>query len=120
MENIWLVVFLVFIGWHVVALRKDIRVRDVSTTLFLSIDSDEDDGPGLPVKSAHLLRKVRTPFAVVPGMELADSGSMNLQVVRVVFEDNARGVYLKSKRVPLSQLDDTVRSFVKSGWQDRS
>jgi hypothetical protein len=122
MENIFLTALLILIGWSVFAIRKAINVRNTSTTLFLSIESNEQDENGIPLESVHLLKKTNISFAIVPGMELVEPGERrSLQVSRVVFEDfqnNARGVYLQSKRMQLSQLEGMASEYLKHGWQN--
>lgn len=122
MENIFLIALLIFIAWNVIAIRKDISVRNISTNLFLSITSNEEDANGIPFESIPLLKKTKISFAIVPGMDLAEPGeSMPLQVTKVVFEDfndNVRGIHLKSKRVPLTELEIRADSYRKNGWQN--
>lgn len=122
METIFLSALLFFIGWNVIAIRNDISIRNISTTLFLSIQSNEEDKGGTPLESVNLFKKTNISFAIVPGMELVEPGEhRSLQVSRVVFEDfqnNARGVYLHPKRTQLSQLEGMVNWYLKHGWKN--
>jgi hypothetical protein len=98
------------------------NIRNISTTLFLSIESNEQDENGIPLENVKLLKKTNISFAIVSGMELAEPGEhKSLKVSRVVFEDfqhNARGVHLQTKRIELSQLESTVNGYLKHGWQN--
>lgn len=122
MENIFLTALLIVIGWNIFTIRKDMNIRKISTTLFLSIESNEQDENGIPLENVNLLKKTNISFAIVPGMELVEPGEhRSLQVSRVVFEDfqnNARGVHLQPKRIQLSQLEGMVNAYLKHGWQN--
>ena len=116
-----LIALIALIGWQVLVIRRDINSQSITTTLFLSLESKDECENGLPLKSFHLLKKTNISFAIVPGMELSDLGlSPTTQVMRVVFEDfqdNVRGVHLKPRRLPLSELDNVANSYLKHGWQ---
>jgi hypothetical protein len=122
MENIFLFALLMFIGWHVLAIRKDISNRNLSTTLFLSIESNEKDKDDIPLECIKLLKKTNISFAIVPSMELVEPGEhKSLVVSRVVFEayqDNIRGVYLHPRRIELLELEAQKNWYLKHGWQN--
>lgn len=119
METLSLLAFLAFVAWHVIGIRKDASARDYSTTLYLTFDSEEESHTGVPEKSAHLRRKTKIPIPIVPGMELAEPGEhVPFLVVRVVFDSEARGVHLKPRRVPSSQLESIANAYLRTGWQD--
>ncbi len=121
MNFLFLTALLAFVGWQVLAIRKDMSSRNFSTTLFLSLESVEKTESGLPLKSFHLQKRTKIPFAVVPGMELSDLGlSPTMQVSRVVFEDsqeNTRVVHLKPRQLQLSELENIANSYLKHEWQ---
>ena len=122
MENIFLFALLMFIGWHVIAIRKYISIRIISTTLFLSIESNEKDEYDIPLERINLLKKTNISFAIVPGMELFEPGEhKSLEVSRVVFEayqDNIRGVYLHPRRIQLLEFEAQKNWYLKHGWQN--
>lgn len=122
MENIFLFALLIFIGWHVIAIRKDKSNRNLSTTLFLSLESNEKDEYDIPLEGINLLKKTNISFAIVPGMELVEQGEhKSLGVSRVVFEayqDNIRGVYLHPRRIQLSEFETQKNWYLKHGWQN--
>lgn len=62
-------------------------------------------------------QKIDLPFAITPGMEFTGvANNTPTLVARVVFDVEGRIMYLKSRRVPLKELEDTKKWYLSRGW----
>jgi hypothetical protein len=119
MEIVLLVLILAVTVWRAFSERKFQNATALATTLYLNVDSLEENPPGVPIRSAHLQKRLLSSLVIMPGMELAVPGEpMPLLVVRVLFDGTARGIHLKSKRVPAAQHDRAATAYLENGWQD--
>lgn len=119
MEILALFVLLAIIGWQLLNLRTEIKSQRTSTTLYMSVESNEiDEKIGIPRKSIQLRKKFSNSIHVVPGMQYSIPGeSKQIMVNRVVFDEFGRGIHLSSRQVPESQVDDEAKSYARGGWQ---
>lgn len=113
METLILIIILV-IGWQVIALRKDVSSLRNSTTVFYSIESEERDAAGIEEGRVNLRKNFYLPIAITPGMEFAGIAL----VIRVVFDDEGRSIYLKPGCAPIGSLEDTKKWYLSRGWID--
>lgn len=119
MELLALFALVAIIGWQLLNLRTEIKAQRTSTTLFMSVESNEiDEKIGIPLKSIQLRKTFSNPIQVVPGMQYSIPGeSRQINVTRVVFDEFGRGIHLSNIQVPGSKVDDEAKSYVRGGWQ---
>lgn len=119
METLALFTLLAIIGWQLLNIRTEIKSQRTSTTLYMSVESNEiDEKIGIPRKSIQIRKKLSNSIQVVPGMQYSIPGdSRQIMVTRVVFDEIGRGIHLSNRQVPESQVDDEAKSYARGGWQ---
>lgn len=119
MEAIGLLVIFATIGWQIWALRRDLSSLAQSTTVFYSVESNENDSNGLAEACLNFRKRMRLPIAITPGMEFTEiANNRPTLVTRVVFDSEGREVHLKSGRAPREELEDLKNWYQKRGWTE--